>query len=64
MSAIHSQQLTSDVRNEISRDLITLLYTYETNPGASHCKKLAAQLVATYPFMADTGLNRSVRILV
>ena len=60
MSAIQRKQLTSDVRNEISRDLITLLYTYECSPVASHCKKLAAQLVSKYPFMADTGLNKSV----
>lgn len=63
MSAIQRKQLTSDVRNEISRDLITLLYTHESNPGAFHCKRLAAQLVNKYPFMADTGLSKSVRLM-
>ena len=61
MSAIHQSQLTSYVRNEICRDLITLLYTYDQNPGASQCKKVAALLVSKYPFMGDTGMNKSVR---
>ena len=58
MSAICSCQLTAGVRNEICRDLITLLYTYKQNPGASDCKKVAALL---YPFMADSGLNKTVK---
>lgn len=61
MSAIKSSELSGDVRNEISRDLITLLYTYEQNPCASHCKKVAAMLVSKYPFMADSGMNKTVR---
>lgn len=61
MSAIRQSQLTSYVHNEIYRDLITLLYTYNQNPGASQCKKVAALLVSKYPFMSDTGMNKSVR---
>ena len=55
MSAIKSSELSGDVRNE------TLLYTYEQNPCASHCKKVAAMLVSKYPFMADSGMNKTVR---
>ena len=61
LSAIQCHQLSTEVRNEICRDLITLLYTYEKNPGAVHCKKVAALLICKYPFMADTGINKSVR---
>ena len=60
MSPMQRKQLTSNVHNEVSHALITLLYTYECSPGASHCKKLAPQLVSKYPFMADTGLKKSV----
>ena len=66
MNAIKEKRLTSDVRNEISRDLITLLYTYEVDPCAAHCKKIAALLVAKYPFMCDgpeTGTNKAVSIV-
>ena len=66
MNAIKRKLLSSAVRNEISRDLITLLYTYETDPCAADCKKVTAFLVAKYPFMADgseTGNNKAVRVI-
>ena len=67
MNGIKEKRLTSEVRNEISRDLVTLLYTYEADPNAAHCKKVAALLVAKYPFMADgpdTGANKAVRLYI
>ena len=63
MAAIKCRELSGDVRNEISRDLITLLYSYEQNPGVSHCKRVAAMLVANYPFMSDSGLNITIRTM-
>ena len=63
MNVLKEERLTSEARNEISRDLITLLYTYEAEPCAAHCKKIAALLIAKYPFMADgreTGSNKAV----
>lgn len=67
MNVIKKKLLTSEVRNEISRDLITLLYIYETDPGAADCKRVASLLVAKYPFMADgpeTSNNKAVRFVV
>ena len=67
MDAIKENRLTSEIRNEISRDLVTLLYTFESNPSSTHCKRVAALLVAKYPFMADgseTGNNKAVRYIV
>ena len=61
MSAIKNGKLSAEVRNEICRDLITLLYTHVQTPGASHCKQIAAMLISEYPFMADSGINKTVR---
>ena len=57
---------TSEVRKEISCDLVTLLYTYETVPCAADCKKVAAFLITMYLFMSDgseTGNNKAVIII-
>ena len=48
------QLLTDKVRNEIVRDLVTTMYTYQpTKPSKEFCTKVAKMLVYKYPFLKD-----------
>ena len=50
------QLLTDKVRNEIVRDLVTTMYTYQpTKPSKEFCTKVAKMLVYKYPFLKDYG---------
>lgn len=54
MRAIDEKKLTSDIRNEIVRDLVTHMYGYVEKPTSSLCKFVAQRLILKYTFMRDT----------
>ena len=54
MSVIE-EELISDSRNEIVRDLVVHMYAFVSRPSPSFCKEAAKKLVAAYPFMKDSG---------
>ena len=49
------QALNQSVRNEIVRDLVTQIFTYNPEPDKEFCTKAAQLLVKKYPFMRDVG---------
>ena len=51
--------LTSSVRGEISRDLVTQMHAFKTKPDRAFCTLVAKSLVKKYPFMKDSGRNVS-----
>ena len=53
MSAIRDQQLNWEVRCEITRDLVTHIYSYMENPKPFFVESVAKKLVDKYPFMCD-----------
>ena len=53
------KMLTTTVRNEISRDLVTQMYSQKQRPDRAFCTLVAKSLVKKYPFMIDTGKNVS-----
>ena len=57
MDAISSKTLTPDVRNEISRDLVTHVFGFTEKPTSQFCKMVAQRLVSKYPFMRDAHVS-------
>ena len=53
MEAIASKTLAPDIRNEISRDLVTHMYGFVEKPTSHFCKFVAQRLILKYPFMKD-----------
>ena len=54
MSAMKEQKLTSDIRNEIVRDLVTHMYGFAQKPSNYLCKFVAQRLILKYMFMRDS----------
>lgn len=49
------QALDQTTRNEIVRDLVTQMFSYNSELSKDFCTKAAKLLVKKYPFMHDTG---------
>ena len=49
------QALIPTVRNEIVRDLVTHMFSFNPKPQKDFCTKVAQMLVKKYCFMADKG---------
>ena len=53
MEAISTKTLTPDIRNEITRDLVTHIFGFVKKPTSQFCKFVAQRLILKYPFMRD-----------
>ena len=53
------QALEPVIRNEIVRDLVTHMFSYNSNPQKELCTQTAQMLVRKYKFMSDTGCKVS-----
>ena len=53
------QALTPKVRNEIVRDLVSQMFSFDSKPQKEFCAHVAKLLVKKYPFMRDVGLKVS-----
>ena len=53
MSAIRDRQLNWEVRCEITRDLVTHIYSYVENPKLFFVESVAKKLVDKYPDCLD-----------
>ncbi len=49
------QALVPLVRNEIVRDIVAHMYSYNPNPSKDLCTQVAEMLVKKYKFMRDVG---------
>lgn len=49
------QTLIPTIRNEIVRDLVAQMFSYNSNPQKEFCANVAQMLVRKYEFMADKG---------
>lgn len=48
-------ELTPETRNEIVRDLVTQMFSYDPEPKAQFAAIVAKKLVKRHPFMKDIG---------
>ena len=53
------KMLTPELRNEISRALVTHMFSYNANPRKELCSKAAKMLVKKYVFLKDVGEHSS-----
>lgn len=51
--------LTSSIRGEISRDLVTQMHAFMAKPDRPFCTSVAKSLIRKYPFMKDAGKSVS-----
>lgn len=51
--------LTSSVKGEIARDLVTQMHAFKAKPDRAFCTTVAKLLVKKYSFMKDAGRNVS-----
>ena len=49
------QALTPAIRNEIVRDLVAHMFSYNPKPQKDFCTHVAQMLIRKYKFMCDTG---------
>ena len=49
--------LTTAIRNEVVRDLVTQMYAYNPKHDRAFCSVVARSLMNKYPFMKDVGTN-------
>lgn len=47
--------LTPPLRNEIVRDLVAHMFSYNNNPDKAFCTRAAKMLVSKYAFLEDLG---------
>ena len=71
MSAINApieaekrKMLSANIRNAITRDLMTTMYAFMPNPDKDFCTSVAEKLVQKYGFMRDVGTNVSGHVSV
>lgn len=50
-----AKQLSSELRSEITRDLVTQMYACTERIEKPFCTDVAKKLVSKYPFMRDRG---------
>lgn len=53
------QALVPKVRNEIVRNLVSQMFSFDPKPQKEFCAHIAKLLVKKYSFMRDVGLNVS-----
>lgn len=53
------QALVPKIRNEIVRDLVSQMFSFDPKPQKEFCAHVAKMLVKKYPFMRDVGLKVS-----
>lgn len=53
------QQLTTDVKSEIVRDLVTQMFSFSRRPSKDFCTGVAKMFTQKYPFTQDMGINVS-----
>ena len=56
--------LKANVRNALTRDLMTTIYTFMPNPDKNFCTDVAEKLVQKYSFMRDVGANVSGHVFI
>lgn len=49
------QGLVPTIRNEIVRDLVAQIFSYNSKPQKEFCTQVAQMLVKKYHFMSDVG---------
>ena len=49
--------LTTSIRNEIVRDLVTQMFAIQGKPDRAFCTTVAKSLVKKYPLLKDNGRN-------
>jgi len=49
------QALVPGIRNEIVRDLVSQMFSFDPKPQKDFCTQVAKLLVKKYPFMRDVG---------
>lgn len=52
-------QLTPKIRNEIVRDLVVSMFSFQQKPNKTFIEQAARLLVKKYPFLKDVGQNVS-----
>ena len=52
-------QLTPTIRNEIVRDLVVSMFSFQQKPNKAFVEQAARLLVKKYPFLKDVGQNVS-----
>lgn len=53
------KRLSAKIRNEMVRDVVTQMFSFQPKPTASFCKEVSILLVQKYPFLRDAGKNVS-----